>query len=119
MNVFLLDGAKAAASGAQTAQGSAGGGPQGFDFTFLIMLVAMFAIMYFFMIRPQNKRRKELQNFQASLQVGQRVFLAGGFYGTVKEIDQANNIIYVEIAKGVQVQVDRNAIYQAAEQQQQ
>jgi preprotein translocase YajC subunit len=43
-----------------------------------IMLIAMFVIMYFFMIRPQNKKQKEIANFRKSLQVNQKVITAGG-----------------------------------------
>lgn len=46
----------------------AGGGG---DYSFLIMMVAIFAIMYFFMIRPQNKKQKEIANFRKNLEVGQ------------------------------------------------
>ena len=46
-------------------QAQAGG-----DYSFLIMMVAIFAIMYFFMIRPQNKKQKEIQNFRNNLQIG-------------------------------------------------
>ena len=56
----------------QAAQG------QGSMMPMLIMLVAMFVIMYFFMIRPQKKRQKELQQWRNSLQVGTEVVLAGG-----------------------------------------
>ena len=51
-----------------------------------IMLIAMFVIMYFFMIRPQNKKQKEIANFRKSLQVNQSVITAGGIHGTIKEI---------------------------------
>ena len=52
-----------------------------------IMLIAMFAIMYFFMIRPQNKKQKEINNFRKQLQVNQSVVTAGGIHGTIKEIN--------------------------------
>jgi preprotein translocase subunit YajC len=52
-----------------TLQAAAGGG----DYSFLIMMVAIFAIMYFFMIRPQNKKQKEIATFRQNLQVGQEV----------------------------------------------
>ena len=45
------------------------------------MLIAMFVIMYFFMIRPQNKKQKEIANFRKSLQVNQKVITAGGIHG--------------------------------------
>ena len=51
----------------------AGGGG---DYSFLIMMVAIFAIMYFFMIRPQNKKQKEIANFRKNLEVGQEVITA-------------------------------------------
>lgn len=73
----------------------AGGG----DYSFLIMMVAIFAIMYFFMIRPQNKKQKEIANFRKNLEVGQSVITAGGIYGKIKEIE--DNAVIVEIASGV------------------
>ncbi len=89
---------------AQAAQG-------GSSMSFIIMMVALFAIMYFFMIRPQNKRRKEIQNFQNSLQEGAQVFTSGGIYGTVKKIDLASGIIDIKIADGVIVKVDKSCVY--------
>ena len=53
-----------------------------------ILLIAMFAIMYFFMIRPQNKKQKEIANFRKSLQVNQKVITAGGIHGIIKEINE-------------------------------
>lgn len=91
------------------AAGNAGG-----TSSFLIMIVLMFAIMYFFMIRPQNKKQKEIQNFRNSLSKGQEVVTAGGIYGTIRDIDDVNNIITLEIANGVRVRIDRNSIYASA-----
>ena len=62
----------------------AGGGG---DYSFLIMMVAIFAIMYFFMIRPQNKKQKEIANFRKNLEVGQEVITAGGIYGKIYKGD--------------------------------
>lgn len=64
-----------------------------------IMLIAMFAIMYFFMIRPQNKKQKEIANFRKSLQVNQKVITAGGIHGIIKEIN--DNDVVLEIASNV------------------
>ena len=61
------------------AQAAQGGGSMT---SFLIMMVAIFAIMYFFMIRPQQKRQKEIQNFQNTLTEGAQVVTGGGIYGT-------------------------------------
>ena len=77
----------------------------------ILMLVVMFAIMYFFMIRPQQKRQKEVQSFQNSLSEGAEIVTGGGLHGTVKRIDLATGIIDVEISKGVVVKVDKNYIF--------
>lgn len=78
---------------------------------FLVMMVAIFAIMYFFMIRPQQKRQKEIQNFQNSLAEGTEVITGGGVYGTVKKIDLANGIIEVKIADGVVIKVHKSYVF--------
>ncbi|MDY3104389.1 MAG: preprotein translocase subunit YajC [Prevotella sp.] len=77
----------------------------------LIFMVAMLAIMWLFMIRPQQKKQKEIRNFQNALQEGSKVIINGGIYGTVKRIDLTTNKVDVEIARGVTVQVDRNFLY--------
>ena len=87
----------------------------GADYSFLIMMVAIFAIMYFFMIRPQNKKRKEIENFRKGLEVGQSVVTAGGIYGKIKEIEDST--VIVEIASGVKIKVDKNSNYADAQAQ--
>ncbi len=82
----------------------------------IIMMVAIFGIMYFFMIRPQQKKQKEIMNFRKNLSVGQEVITAGGIYGQIKSIDEANNVIVLEIASGVKIKIDRNSIYANATQ---
>ena len=79
--------------------------------SFLVMMVAIFAIMYFFMIRPQQKRQKEIQNFQNSLAEGTEVITGGGVYGTVKKIDLDNGIIEVKIADGVVIKVHKSYVF--------
>lgn len=80
----------------------------GADYSFLIMMVAIFAIMYFFMIRPQNKKQKEIAKFRKNLEVGQSVVTAGGIYGKIKEVE--DNTVVVEVAAGVKIKVDKNSI---------
>ncbi len=87
----------------------------GGDFSFILMMVAIFAIMYFFMIRPQNKKQKEIANFRKNLEVGQSIITAGGIYGKIKEIE--DNAVVVEIASGVKIKVDKNSIYADAKAQ--
>lgn len=100
---------------AQTAQG--GGSGMGF----LIMMIAIFVIMWLFMIRPQQKKQKEIRKFQNSLAEGSKVVTGGGIYGTVKRIDLATNKVDLEIARGVVITVDKNYVFAdagAAAQQQ-
>ncbi len=84
---------------------------QGGGMSFIIMMVAIFAIMYFFMIRPQQKRQKEIQNFQNALTEGTDVVTGGGIYGVVKKVDLATGIIDVKIADGVVIKVDKGSVY--------
>ena len=91
-------------------QGIGGGG----NMSFIIMMVAIFAIMYFFMIRPQNKKQKAIRDFRANLTVGQDIMTAGGIYGKIKEIDDATSTVMLEIASGVKIKMDKNSIYQDA-----
>ena len=88
--------------------------PQGGGMSFIIMMVLIFAIMWFFMIRPQQKKQKEIQNFRNSITVGSDVVTAGGIYGTVKAIDENDNTLMVEIARDVRIKVDRNSVYATA-----
>ena len=77
----------------------------------LIMMVAIFAIMWLFMIRPQQKKQKEIRNFQNSLQEGTKVVTGGGIYGTVKRIDLTTNTLELEVARGVVITVDKSSVY--------
>lgn len=85
--------------------------------SFLIMMVAIFAIMWFFMIRPQQKKQKKIRNFQNSIQEGTSVVTAGGVYGTVKHINIETGKLDVEIARGVVIQVDKNYVFDDATKQ--
>mgnify|MGYP002541897499 CR=1 FL=1 len=87
-------------------------GMGGQDSYFWIMMIAVFAIMYFFMIRPQNKKQKEIANFRKNLEVGQQVVTAGGIHGKIKSID--DNVITLEIADNVKIKIDKNSIFAAA-----
>ena len=81
----------------------------GSSLSFIIMMIAIFAIMYFFMIRPQNKKQKEIMNFRKNLEVGQSVVTAGGIYGKIKELE--DNVVVLEIAPSVKIRIDRNSIF--------
>jgi preprotein translocase subunit YajC len=77
----------------------------------VIMFGAIFAIMYFFMIRPQQKQRKEIQKFQNELTEGTAVVTGGGIYVTVQKIDLANGTVDVKIARDVVVTVDKSYVF--------
>lgn len=93
---------------AQQTQGGFGG--------MIFMLIAIFVIMWFFMVRPQQKRQKKIREFQNSLQPGSKVVTGGGIYGTVKSIDTEKNAVEVEIARGVVITVDKGAVFADAAQ---
>ena len=60
---------------------------------FILMIVLMFAMMYFFMIRPENKRKKEAQNLRDSLKVGDVITTIGGIVGTICKVDESTIVI--------------------------
>lgn len=84
---------------------------QGGGMGMLVMMVAIFAIMWLFMIRPQQKKQKEIRNFQNSLQEGTKVVTGGGIYGTVKRIDLTTNTLELEVARGMVITVDKSSVY--------
>lgn len=94
------------------AQQGAGG-----SMSFLIMMVAIFAIMWFFMIRPQQKKQKEIRKFQNSLAEGSKVVTGGGVYGTVKRVNLEENTIDVEVARGVVITVAKSYVFADATSQ--
>lgn len=63
------------------------------DPSIIIMLVLMFAMLYFFMIRPENKRKKEAQNLRDSLKVGDVITTIGGVVGTICKVDESTIVI--------------------------
>ena len=77
----------------------------------ILMMVAIFAIMWLFMIRPQQKKQKEIRAFQNALTEGAKVVTGGGVYGTVKRVDLEKNIVEVEIARGTVINVDKNYVF--------
>lgn len=98
LNYILLDGAQAAGSG----MGS------------ILMIVALFVVFYFFMIRPQQKRQKEIKKFREALDKGDKIVTAGGIYGTIREVKDTYFII--EIDKDVRIRVDKGSVYPSAEE---
>ena len=85
------------------------GGATSFFASPIFMIILMFVIMYFFMIRPQRKQQKAIEVFRNSLSAGQQVVTSGGIYGTVKEVN--NNVVVLEIAPSVKIKVDKSSVY--------
>lgn len=73
------------------------------------MIVLMFVVVYFFMIRPQQKRQKEIKKFRDSIKNGDKVITAGGIYGKVKDVKETT--ITLEIADNVRISIDKNSVY--------
>ncbi|MBR0195772.1 MAG: preprotein translocase subunit YajC [Paludibacteraceae bacterium] len=97
LNLILLQ-AEMAAEGQQQSQWS-----------FWIMMIAIFVVFYFFMIRPQTKRQKEIQKQRESMKKGDKVVTAGGIYGEIKEVQETTFII--TIAKDVTIKVSKDSVF--------
>ncbi len=94
MNTILLQAAQQGGSG----------------YSMIIVMVLLFAVMYFFMIRPQNKKQKEIQKFRDALTVGQDVVTIGGIHGTIKNINAEEGTVTLEVATGVKIVFAKEAI---------
>lgn len=86
--------------------------PQGGGASMWIMILLIFVVMYFFMIRPQNKQRKELQKFLDALKKGDKVVTIGGLQGIVKEVKEDKVIL--EVDKDVCLTFNKSAIQGSA-----
>jgi preprotein translocase subunit YajC len=76
--------------------------------TSLLPLVLIIVVFYFFMIRPQVKRQKDLRNFRDSLQKGDKIITTGGIYGKINNI--TDNIVTVDVGNNVIIKVDKSAV---------
>lgn len=88
------------------------GGAQGSGLSGILMMVLIIAVFYFFMIRPQAKRQKEVKKAREAMKNGDRVVTAGGIHGVIKEI--ADTYIVIEIAQGVRIKVEKNSVFASA-----
>jgi preprotein translocase subunit YajC len=89
----------------QAADGAPAGGA---GWSSMIMIIALIAIFYFFMIAPQKKREKKINEFRNNLKNGDKVVTIGGIYGRIREVK--DNAFILEIADGVRIKVDKSAI---------
>jgi preprotein translocase subunit YajC len=75
---------------------------------YLIVLVALFALMWLLLIRPQRRRAAQQTELQDHLRPGDEIITAGGIHGTIKAIE--DDLVHVEIAPGTLIRVDRRAV---------
>lgn len=87
------------------------------DLAALLPLVAILALFWFLVVRPQQRRQKEVVRLQESIQVGQRVMMSSGIFGTV--VSLADDRARLEIAPGTQIDIARAAIAKVDEPLQQ
>ncbi len=88
----------------QAAQQGGGG------LSMIIMLVLIFVVMWLFMIRPQQKKQKEMQKFRDAIKKGDKVVTIGGIYGTVCEVKEGSNTVLLEVDKDVRLKVDKASL---------
>lgn len=76
------------------------------------MLVMILVVFYFFMIRPQMKKQKELKKFRENLNVGDKVVTIGGIHGKILEVNESTVLVNSE---GSKIRFDKSAIAQSSE----
>lgn len=75
----------------------------------LILLLAMFVLLWVLLIRPQRQRQLKQQQLLSSVEPGDEILTVGGLYGIVRDVDEEDDLI-VEIAEGIQVRIARRAV---------
>lgn len=85
---------------------------QGGGFSSIIMIVLLILVFWLFMIRPQQKRQKEIKKFREGLNKGDKIVTAGGIYGKITDVN--DNSFVVEIAPSVKITVDKGSVYPSA-----
>ena len=87
------------------------------QYSSFIMIAAMIAIFYFLMIRPQQKKQKDLQRSREAMKNGDKVITAGGIHGRIKEVSDKSMLI--EVSDGVRIRVEKSSVYASPEDIQQ
>lgn len=83
------------------------------QYSSLLMILGIFVVFYFFMIRPQQKKQKEIQKMREALTTGSSVVTAGGIHGVIRQV--ADKYFIVEIANGVRIRVEKGSVYASAD----
>lgn len=92
---------------------AADGAKQPSPYSSLIFFAAIILIFYFFMIRPQMKKQKDMKNYREALKKGDKVVTAGGIFGRISEVGEKT--VMLEIDQNVKVKVDKGSIVRTAE----
>ncbi|MGB1006489.1 MAG: preprotein translocase subunit YajC [Thalassobaculaceae bacterium] len=92
------------------AYAQAAGGGAGFDIMSLLPLVLIFVVFYFLLIRPQQKKAKEHREMLSKIRRKDKIVTNGGLIGTVSKVGEGDDILKVEIAEGVVVEVRRGMV---------
>ena len=95
-------------AGSPGGEGAQGGG----QWSGILMMVAIVAIFYLFMIRPQQKKQKEIKKMREAMKVGDRVVTSGGIYGKIKDV--SDSTFTIEIAENVRIKVDKASVFATA-----
>jgi len=93
-------------TGGATGQGTGSGSPM----SLIFMVIAIFAVMYFLMIRPQQRQKKQHQSMLSQISKGDKIVTAGGLHGTVTGVKDTS--VIVKIADNVKVEINRSAVSQ-------
>ncbi len=89
---------------------AAAAAPEGFSFTSFVPLILIFTVFYFLIIRPQSKKMKEHQATINALKIGDKIITSGGIIGVVKDIDDKENTLEIEISDRVNVKILRSYV---------
>lgn len=100
----------------QAAQGAATeGAKQGSALGSFLPLLLIFVVIWLFMIRPQNKKQKEIEKARQALKTGDKIITNGGIYGKIRDVKDDSFI--VEVSENVRIRVEKSAVFAAPEAQ--
>jgi preprotein translocase subunit YajC len=86
-----------------------GGETTGGSLVSFLPIIAIVVIFYFFMIRPQQKKQKDIRKAREAMKAGDKVVTAGGIYGRVREI--TDHYMVLEIAEGIRIRIDKGSVF--------
>lgn len=89
----------------------------GVDYSGILMIVALIVVFYFMMIRPQQKKQKEIRKFREGLKKGDNIITAGGIYGKIKEVKEDSFL--VSVSDNCTLRIDKGSVYPSASDAQQ